>query len=394
MKELEIYIHIPFCVKKCAYCDFLSASAPEEEREEYVKMLCREIEACRQSRNPALASYEVSTVFFGGGTPSILSGEQTGRIMGALKECFPIRPDAEISLEMNPGTVTDQKLASYRSFGINRLSIGLQSADDQELRLLGRIHTWADFLKSYHMAREAGFENINVDLISAIPGQTEKSWEKSLCAAVSQKPEHISAYSLILEPGTPFYEKYGGEEKAGQEAAPDEEKGREAIPDEETDRHMYRRTKEILEGAGYGRYEISNYALFGRECRHNLGYWERTEYLGFGVGASTLFNHARYTNPGRITEYQKDFSGKFQGEKLTRAEEMEEFMFLGLRKMKGISREVFRNTFGEELECVYGETIRKLRRLGMLEESGDGDRIFLTERGIDVSNAVFVEFLF
>lgn len=381
MRELEIYIHIPFCVKKCAYCDFLSASAPEEEREEYVKMLCREIEVCRQSRNAALWPYEVSTVFLGGGTPSLLLGEQVERIMDKVRECFPIRQDAEISLEMNPGTVTAEKLTSYRSSGINRLSVGLQSADDRELSLLGRIHTWADFLKSYHMAREAGFENINVDLISAIPGQTKESWERTLRAVVSERPEHISAYSLILEPGTPFYEKYVEEEDEGQEE----------IPDEETDRQMYRRTKKILGRAGYGRYEISNYALPGRECRHNLGYWERTEYLGFGVGASSFFDHARYTNPSKVTEYEKSFLRKFQGERLKRSEEMEEFMFLGLRKTKGVSREVFRKTFGEDMDGIYGKAITKMRKLGMLEESGD--RVFLTERGIDVSNTVFVEFL-
>lgn len=392
MLPLEIYIHIPFCVKKCAYCDFLSAPSTGEERERYVELLCRELESVPEK----VRAYEVVSVFFGGGTPSLLTGEQVCRIMEILRRKFVLGADAEITLEMNPGTVSREKLEAYRQAGVSRLSIGLQSVHDEELQMLGRIHTYGEFLDSYRMAREAGFANINVDLISAIPGQTVESWAETLRTIVELEPEHISAYSLIIEPGTPFYEVYG-EDAQGEGAA-------KALPDEDAERQMYRDTKKLLREAGYERYEISNYARPGYACRHNLGYWNRTAYLGFGIGAASLVpgellerqtgngGMARYTNPDSVQEYSRSFAEKFRGEAMERKEEMEEFMFLGLRKMEGVSRKEFQRYFQVEMEEIYGRQMEKLEKEGLLESGGD--RIFLTERGIDVSNAVFVEFLF
>ena len=259
MQPLELYIHIPFCVKKCAYCDFLSGPAGEKEKEEYVKMLVDEIRNCPDT----VQNYRVISIFFGGGTPSLLTGEQIGRLMDTVREIFTLDEDAEITMEMNPGTVTEEKLRKYRQAGVNRLSIGLQSVNDEELRLLGRIHTYEEFREAYHLARANGFSNINVDLISAIPGQTVESWRRTLEQVMALSPEHISAYSLILEEGTTFYKKY----------VEDEAKEGPKLPDEDAEREMYHRTREFLKDRGYERYEISNYARPGMECRHNLGYW-------------------------------------------------------------------------------------------------------------------------
>lgn len=351
MFPLEIYIHIPFCIKKCAYCDFLSAHSTEEERERYVNLLCEEIAAS----SVRAKEYEVVTVFFGGGTPSILKGDQIEKILKVLRERFVIAENAEITLEMNPGTVTGEKLEIYKRAGINRLSIGLQSVHNEELKMLGRIHTYEEFLESYHMAREVGFDNMNVDLISAIPGQTVESWRKTLSTILELKPEHISAYSLILEPGTPFYELY----------AKENDKVEKLLPDEEAERQMYRQTKVMLKEAGYERYEISNYSRPGYECRHNLGYWNRVPYLGFGIGAASLVPQemsmkgkmCRYSNPDNIEEYQKCFLDKFKGEPLEREDEMEEFMFLGLRKTSGVLKGQFQSCFQTGIEEVYGDQL-------------------------------------
>lgn len=363
MKKLELYIHIPFCVKKCSYCDFLSAPAGGQEREEYVESLQERIRSYRALKE----AYHVVSIFLGGGTPSILKPEQTEAIFAAIYDGFQVDKDAEITTEMNPGTVTEEKLLIYKSLGINRLSIGLQSADNEELKRLGRIHTWEEFLSTYRMARKTGFENVNIDLMSGIPGQTMESYERSLRFAAELEPEHISAYSLIVEEGTPFYERYGGGNYT------------EELPDEDTERKMYARTKEILDAYGYHRYEISNYAKKGFECRHNLGYWDRTEYLGIGTGAASFMNHRRWT----------------EGEApviLSRQEEMEEFMFLGLRKMEGVSQVGFKKAFGEPMENFYQDVITKLKTQKLLTERNG--RLALTERGIDVSNYVMSEFLF
>ena len=384
-RELELYVHIPFCVKKCAYCDFLSHPSGREEQSAYIDALLTEI----AGRSKNYIDCRVSTVFLGGGTPSILDGDDTARIFHALREHFDISEDAEITMEVNPGTASEEKLKAWRQCGINRLSIGLQSANDKELRMLGRIHTYHTFLETFRLAREAGFDNINVDLISAIPGQTCSSWENTLRTVAELGPEHISAYSLIIEEGTPFYERYG---KGG---------GFPPLPSEEEERAIYERTADLLEEYGYHRYEISNYAKEGRWCRHNLGYWERKEYLGLGLGASSLVGEQRFHNTQDIQKYIRLFGSGRQAaedeireeeETLSLQEQMEEYMFLGLRKTEGITEEGFFQSFHRPFSEVYGETAGKLEEKGLLVRR-DG-RVYLTRRGIDISNYVFAEFLF
>lgn len=381
MKELELYLHIPFCVKKCNYCDFLSAPAGEETRAAYVDALLEEIRGFDEPED-----YEVVTVFFGGGTPSILPGQAIFRIMEALREKFSFRKGAEITLEANPGTVDKEKLSFYKKAGINRLSFGLQSADAEELKKLGRIHTWEKFLESFQLAREAGFSNINVDLMSALPGQTKESWEKTLRQVLVLQPEHISAYSLIIEEGTPFYQLY---EKDVERRDAGEEP--ELIPSEEEERAMYEATGRILKEQGYLHYEISNYAKPGCECRHNLGYWQRRDYLGFGLGASTLLNPVRYKNTEDLEAYLGGDFSKKEFFVLTKDNQIEETMFLGLRVLEGVSKEQFREQFSCELRVVYRKELEKLEKEGLLEEEGDFVR--LTSRGIDLSNPVLAEFL-
>lgn len=377
-KELELYLHIPFCVSKCKYCDFLSAPSGEEQRQIYVERLCRRIRYWSDVIHNY--GYEIVSIFVGGGTPSILTEAQITQVFEAVHESFPIREDAEITLEMNPGTDVKDKLPVYREFGINRLSMGLQSADNEELKCLGRIHTYEDFRQVYQWAREAGFTNINVDLMSAIPGQTLESYEDTLRKVADLEPEHISAYSLIIEEGTPFYERYG----EGRHA--------EELPDEDIERQMYVRTGEILEDYGYHRYEISNYAKDGYECRHNLGYWDRKEYLGLGAGASSLMDHIRWKEPdhigpstGLVLEEREDFT------RLRRKDEMEEFMFLGLRKINGVSEYDFYKSFRVSMDEIYKESIENLIKEGLLVR--EEDRIRLTDRGIDLSNYALSQFL-
>ncbi len=368
-----IYIHIPFCVKKCKYCDFLSAPASEEEREVYVGYLQEEIRAYKDY------GFCADTIFFGGGTPSLLSAEAIEKLMREIRTSFCLESKAEITMECNPETVDKDKLSAMRGAGINRISFGLQSAIDRELELLGRIHNYKRFLEAYREARCAGFDNINVDLMSAIPGQTEDTWERTLKEVLSLQPEHISAYSLILEEGTLLYEK--------QEEL--------VLPDEEEERRMYYRTKEILAQAGYVRYEISNYAKASFTCRHNLKYWTGQEYIGLGLGASSYLSGVRFHNPSLMGEYSRDCMNlsalRREEQKLSVKMQMEEFCFLGLRLTEGVSKKDFEERFGVPMQAVYKDVLESFQRLGLLEEQGD--RVFLTDRGIDVSNQVFAAFL-
>lgn len=401
-KELELYIHIPFCVKKCAYCDFLSGPADAGERAAYVDALIREIAL----RGEYYKEYCVKTIFLGGGTPSVLEGADTARIFRALREHFQIDGGCEITMEVNPGTVTEEKAEIWKAGGINRISIGLQSVNDDELKMLGRIHTFREFLHTWEILRKAGFENMNIDLISAIPGQTKESWERTLRTVAGLEPEHISAYSLIVEEGTPFYDRYGAE-------AVEEDTQVVPLPDEDTERAIYQATERILEEYGYRRYEISNYARDGYECRHNLGYWERKEYLGLGLGAASLIGERRFHNTDDAVKYKALFMRSVgaseersadsrpeeeelreETEILSVQDQMEEFMFLGLRKADGISEQEFRANFGKEIGEVYGEQIWRLTGLGLLERCESRGRLRLTQRGVDVSNYVFAEFLF
>ena len=402
-----LYIHIPFCVQKCRYCDFLSFPAGEDEKADYVTLLCEELE----KRSTCFSDHSIATVYVGGGTPSCLSAEQMNRIFEKVKACYRLQEEAEVTVEVNPGTVEGEKLLAYRDMGVNRLSIGLQSTHDSLLKTLGRIHTLEDFLHTYHGARKAGFDNISVDLMSALPGQNKEMLRTTLEQVIALQPEHISCYSLIVEEGTPFYRM----------------RDQMCFPDEEEDREMYEMTGRMLTEAGYRRYEISNYAKEGKTSVHNSSYWKRVPYLGVGLGASSFIEEHRFSNPSSMPEYRQmvaaglgtsvvqdseDASRKSCGgdvcgiEKpqiwkmadsdtvtaLSKEDRMEEFMFLGLRMMEGVSEAEFMDCFGESVDRVYGDVLSELVRDKLLVRE-DG-RIFLTGYGIDVSNYVFEKFLF
>lgn len=381
-KELELYVHIPFCVQKCLYCDFLSMPVDESVRRHYVNKLIEEIEQKAENYQ----TYQVTSLFLGGGTPSILSGTQITEMIEALQKNFSIEKDAEITIECNPGTLTGQKLLAYKESGINRISMGLQSARNEELKKLGRIHTFEEFLHNYDLVRKTGFDNVNVDIMSALPGQTVSDWEHTLREGLKLRPEHISAYSLIIEEGTPFYQAYAADEQRREE-------GDEPLflPGEETERAMYQITKELLGQKGYERYEISNYAKKGKECRHNIGYWTRKNYLGLGLGSASLVENVRFSNTSDLKAYLDGNFEPQEREVLERKAQMEEFAFLGLRMMEGISRSRFAEVFGVEIEAVYGAVIKRMTELGLLKQRAG--KIFLTEEGISVSNYVMSEFL-
>ena len=379
---MELYLHIPFCVRKCRYCDFLSGPADASAMERYMDALREEV----RERSRECEEYVVDTVFIGGGTPSVVPAERIADLLKEIRSHYRLQENAEISMELNPGTVDAEKLAVYRECGINRLSIGLQSARDEELQRLGRIHNYAQFLETYRLVREAGFSNVNVDLMSALPGQTIATYERTLQAVLGlvPPPEHISAYSLIVEEGTPFY----------QEA----QNGTLDLPEEEEERQMYELTGALLEEAGYCRYEISNYAKTGYECRHNCGYWKRTEYLGFGIGAASLWQEQRFSNTDQIVVYLKDpLHAGMDAQQLSVEEQMEETMFLGLRMIQGVSAEEFLTCFGRTLEEVYGPVLQKNIEDGLLERTFSREteavRYRLTPKGLDLSNYVMAQFM-
>lgn len=386
MKTLGIYIHIPFCVRKCDYCDFLSAPAGEKMMKSYVEALVKEI---KLSKNK-VAEYLVDTVFIGGGTPSILEENLICDVIGAIKNNCNMTDNIEMTIECNPGTVTKEKLLAYKEIGINRLSFGLQSADNIELKSIGRIHTYEDFLESYELAKKCGFDNISIDLMSALPEQNAETYRDTLEKIISLNPSHISAYSLIVEEGTKMHKRVENAKAQGEEI----------LPDEDEERKMYYLTKDMLEDAGYSRYEISNYAKSGFECKHNIGYWKRKEYIGFGIGAASLYKDKRYSNISDINMYIDELSKencrlKYIEENeqiLSKQEQMEEFMFLGLRMTEGVSTKQFSEQFNDEYENIYGKISKKLIEKDLLIQ--ENDNIKLTQRGIDVSNYVMSEFLF
>ena len=379
-----IYVHSPFCVQKCRYCDFLSFSSEREGVSRYVDSLIREIRSFHLPKEPAGCmdgshKIEADTVFIGGGTPSILPVEHMERIFEALSERFRLSENAEITVECNPGTAGKEVFQAYRSFGINRVSFGFQSVIDDELKKLGRIHTAAEAEEAFWLARQSGFDNINIDLMSAIPGQTLDSYRMTLGAVLALDPEHISAYSLIIEEGTPFYAEYGEKPPV----------------DEDTDRAMYAMTKDLLAEGGYRRYEISNYAKERFSCRHNLKYWSGVDYIGFGLGASSKIGNVRYKNETDIRTYTEKVQ---KGENITCIEEvlqpedeMAEFFILGLRKTEGVSRSEFAARFSENDMDRYGDLLCQCEKEGLLAFSGD--RIAFTDRGLDVSNYVLCRFL-
>ncbi len=428
-RRMSIYIHIPFCIKKCGYCDFLSfpvrdcgsGTAAVSDGgskcgvpEEYLQRLLCEI----RQESGDYADREIDTIFVGGGTPSLLKPGQAEALFDRVYQSFHVASDAEITMEANPGTLSKEKLEIYRQVGINRLSIGLQSADDVELAALGRIHRFQDFQESFELARDCGFQNINIDLMSGLPGQSVESWLHTLHTAVGLAPEHISAYGLIIEEGTPFYQRYGTDGAAvGKDHETDREKqdqkkdgegkqqiekedgrklltetdGKEKLPSEEEERQMYHDTRDVLERFGYQQYEISNYAKPGYECRHNIGYWIRKEYVGFGLGAASMVDNKRWKNTSDLKTYMKRADTlKEEMQVLPVWEQMEETMFLGLRMNRGVFKKEFAALYGVGMEASYGAWLRQMSVEGLLL---NGDRVCLTERGRDLANYVMAGFL-
>lgn len=379
---LGLYIHIPFCVKKCAYCDFLSMKASSEMQKQYVDALISELDSVRTITN----SYELQTIYLGGGTPSVLDINLLWKILEKVQNVFLIDLSRmkEVTLEVNPGTVSMEKWREYHKMGIQRISMGLQSTHNDELELLGRIHTYEQFLENYYGARETGFDNISIDLMSALPNQSLDKYRISLKRIAKLSPEHISSYSLIVEENTPFWALYGENGRKEKE-----------LPTEEMDRAMYKATKEILSLYGYQRYEISNYAKAGYESIHNSSYWTGVPYLGIGLGASSYLENNRYQNRSDMQGYLKYAADTEKRrnlvETLTKEDQMSEFMFLGLRRMCGVSQTDFLKAFGQTMEQVFGEVLHKMEKEKLLEIKND--RVFLTDKGIDVSNYVFSEFL-
>lgn len=375
--KFGIYIHIPFCVRKCLYCDFLSFACDKDTQERYMEALYKEIKAS----SGRLKGKDISTVFIGGGTPSVVDTVLLGRIIEALKENYNIEADAEITMELNPGTVTAESLKEYKAMGINRLSMGLQAWQDRLLKTLGRIHTADKFKESFLLAREAGFENINVDIMLSLPGQTMGDVKETFDNVIALSPEHISAYSLIIEDGTPFKDMF--------------ESGHFKEIDEDFDRNVYHFSCDMLAKNGYDRYEISNFSKKGFESRHNSLYWRTDEYIGFGLGAHSYFNGERFHNTEDMERYialsEEHDSIKEDVEKLTKEDKISEFMFMGLRMDEGVKKSVFKERFGVDMDDIYGDIIIKYKKLGMIEETDDG--IHLTDKGIDVSNVIFSEFL-
>ena len=381
---MELYIHIPFCVKKCDYCDFLSFAADEQTQKSYVAALQKEL----AFYGAKYKDRRITTIFIGGGTPSWLKEDYMQAIMETVYHYFSVEQDAEITIECNPGTITEHKFQVYRRIGINRLSIGLQSVHNEELKILGRIHTFEQFLKTYDMARKHGFSNINIDLMSSLPGQTPEIFCDSLYQVLKLKPEHISAYSLIIEKGTPFYELYRFDavrQEAGMQT--------ESLPTEEEEYQTTKMTQHILKEAGYHWYEVSNFAKPGYECRHNIGYWKRVDYLGVGLGASSLIDNVRYSNTRDLYTYLSVPADSLHetAEQITRNGQMEEFMFLGLRMRDGFYREEFTQAFGIPIEAVYGDVLNHLQQEELLLKR-EG-RIYLTDKGMDLNNYVVAQFM-
>lgn len=377
MESIALYIHVPFCERKCNYCDFSSYSGKNHLIDEYIEALKKEIILYKNTLN----NYKVNTVFFGGGTPSILTGKQINEIMNLLVKYFNIDDKAEISMEANPGTLSYDKLKAYYESGVNRLSIGLQACQKELLKTLGRIHSFEDYTKNLEDARKVGFLNINTDLMFSLPGQSFKDWEKTLEQIVSLDIPHISAYGLIVEEETPFYNWV--------------ENKKIILPDEEIELKMYHHTINYLKEKGYEHYEISNFAKPEFQCKHNLIYWHNKPYIGLGSGAHSYFNKKRFSNVKGIEEYINLLSqnkAPLDDEIiLSTKDEISETMFLGLRTTKGVSVEDFIQRFNTSPFEVYNEEFNKLRKQGLL--CWDEKYIKLTSKGIDISNVVFQEML-
>lgn len=380
MKELGIYIHIPFCKKKCDYCDFVSFSnIPIKTQESYINALLAELDNA-----PQTGEYLVTTIYFGGGTPSFIKPEYFRKLMEKIIEKFYVVETAEVTIEVNPGTVDEDKLLRYKAYGINRLSIGLQTTDDKMLKKIGRIHTYEDFLDTYIAARKVGFKNINVDLMLGLPEQKLDDVMESAKKIINLNPEHISIYSLILEEDTPLYEKA----KAGKLK----------LIDEDVERQMYWETNALFRKNGFNHYEISNYAKKGYESKHNVNCWKQCEYIGFGLNAHSYFNEKRYTNTPNLEDYIKNIeASKFdkniiiEEENRDKEQIYKEYMMLGLRKIEGVSISEFQRKFGANPLFYFSVQMDALQKKDLIEV--DLDNIKLTRKGLDFANIVFQEFV-
>ena len=390
MKEIGIYVHIPFCKSKCYYCDFVSYANKEDKIEKYVSTLFEEIDYVRKDFTD---DHIVNTIYIGGGTPSYLDSIYIKGTIEKILMNFNISPGVEITLEVNPGTITEEKLKTYQMCGINRLSIGLQTTNDKLLSTIGRIHTYAEFLSTYNLARKQGFNNINVDLIFGLPNQTLEDVKEDLRKILELSPEHISTYSLIVEEGTKL-EKMLRLSTEKVESLDEYKKNKEeklVLPDEETERKMYWEIKNTLEKNGYEHYEISNFAKTGFESRHNLDCWHQKEYLGFGAAAHGFLDGVRSSNKKVLTEYIMNFKDKNVEEKLTKEEAAKEYMMLGLRMLKGVSISEFERKFNLNPLMYFRFEISKLVDQELIEI--DLDDIKLTSKGIDLANIVWQEFV-
>ena len=375
MKEIGIYIHIPFCIKKCEYCDFVSYCNKKEYVPQYINALKKEI------KNNINKEYKITTIYIGGGTPSSIEENYIADIIETIKlnmndEDLKDFENIEVTIEVNPGTVNKEKLQVYKKIGINRLSIGLQETHNELLKSIGRIHTYEEFIKTYKLARKIGFNNINIDLMIALPNQTIRDIKENLEKITKLNPEHISVYSLILEEGTPFYNKYN--------------ENKIKLPDEELERNMYWYVKNTLENNGYMHYEISNFSKKGFESKHNMNCWNQEEYLGFGVAAHSYNNRIRYSNTNSIEEYIKG-SNKIIHEEQTLEDMQKEYMLLGLRKIEGINIQKFKNKFAQNPIFIFKEQLNKLVDEELIIV--DGNEIKLTNKGLDLANIVWEEFV-
>ena len=378
MKEIGVYIHIPFCKRKCFYCDFCSYDNASNYYEEYVEALIKEIKNFKLKEN-----FIVKTIYIGGGTPSIIESNLIKRVIEELKSKFKIDENVEFTIEINPGTVTKEKLEMYKLIGINRVSIGLQSTNDNLLKIIGRIHSYKEFEDCYEMVRKIGFSNINVDLMIGLPTQTLKDVEKSLKDVINKSPEHISVYSLILEDDTKL--KKLVDEKILK------------IPDEDIERAMYWIVKDMLEKNGYKQYEISNFSKKTYESKHNSDCWKQKEYIGFGAAAHSYFDNLRYSNTWSVKEYinnikNNQFEKNIEIQEVQNKEDkMNEYMILSLRMIEGINIQDFMHKFGENPKIKYEKQINKLEKQNLIFY--DKEFIKLTKRGIDFANIVWSEFI-
>lgn len=388
IKEIGLYIHIPFCRQKCYYCDFVSFANRDDIIERYINSLKQEIIQYAQenkvmSDHNLEPKYILKTIYIGGGTPSAIPEKYIAEILETVKENFQIKEDAEITIEVNPGTATKEKLLTYKNSGINRLSIGLQAVQDEILKKIGRIHTYQDFLDTYNYARNVGFENINIDLMIDLPDQTLDNVKESVKEIIKLKPEHLSVYSLILEKNTRMYEMISSKIV---EIAPDD-----------IERQMYWYVKKTLEKHGYMQYEISNFAKPGFESRHNMDCWNQNEYIGVGTAACSYIENKRYSNIEILDEYITNIENKESNKNLILEEvldlesKMNEYMMLGLRKIDGVDIQTFENKFYINPIMKYCKTLEKLNHEGLIEINANS--IKLTNKGIDLANLVWEEFI-